>query len=111
MRPRLLFVFLVFGLFLSAAWAGGSIGWSDVKDRISKSDPELVAVIERAFSVNKVGGAVRLGHHFGERVGERVPPYEFNAVQKSSGKKGRLMIDQSDDFEFTGRFRFTWTIE
>ena len=107
---KLIFLFLASVGFCSIAHAGGSIGWDDVKARISKSDSEIIKVIETNFTVNKSGGALRLGHQFGERVGERIPPYDFDTICKATGEKYRLVIDQSDDFEFTGRYKFTWKI-
>jgi len=103
---------IVFGLICLSpmAQAGGSIGWDDVRGRIAKTDPDLIKIIDAAFDVNKSGGGVRLGHQFGDRVGERIPPYDFDAVRKTTGEKYNLIIDQSDDFEFTGRYKFTWRI-
>ena len=94
-------------LSVQLAFAGGSISWEDVKIRIAKSDPELVKIIERSFVVNRVGGGVRLGPHFGERQGERIAPYEFGAENRKTKEKCVLVIEESDDFEFTGRFKFT----
>ena len=86
--------------------AGGSISWEDVKSRIAKSDPELVKVIENSFIVNRSGGGVRLGPHFGERQGERILPYEFGAEDKKTKIRCVLVIEESEDYEFTGRFKF-----
>jgi hypothetical protein len=94
-------------LCVQCALAGGSIGWEEVKSKISKSDPELVKVIEKAFVVEKSGGAVRLGPQFGERQGERIAPYEFGAVEIKTKTKRVLVIEESEDYEFTGRFKFT----
>jgi hypothetical protein len=94
-------------LFVQVAHAGGSISWEDVKPRIAKSDPELVKIIERSFIVNKVGGGVRLGPQFGERQGERIAPYEFGAENRKTKAKCVLVIEESEDYEFTGRFKFT----
>ena len=94
-------------LGMPAAWGGGSISWEDVRARISKSDPELVKVIEKTFEVNRSGGAVRLGRDFGERQGERIAPYEFGAKERKSAGPCVLVIEESEDYEFTGRFKFT----
>jgi hypothetical protein len=94
-------------LCVQSAMAGGSISWGDVKTRIAKSDPQLVKVIENSFIVNRSGGAVRLGPHFGERQGERIPPYEFGAEDKKTKIRCVLVIEESEDYEFTGRFKFT----
>jgi hypothetical protein len=93
-------------LCVQSAIAGGSISWENVKSRIAKSDPELVKIIENSFNVNRSGGAVRLGPHFGERHGERIAPYEFGAADKKTGGKCVLVIEESEDYEFTGRFKF-----
>lgn len=98
-------------LFAQAAFAGGSIGWEEVKTRIAKSDPELVKVIERSFAVNPIGGAARLGPSFGERQGERIAPYQFSAVNRKTQAKCNLVIEESEDYEFTGRFKFSANIE
>ena len=103
---------IVFGLICLSpmARAGGSIGWDDVRARIVKTDPDLIKIIDTTFDVNKSGGGVRLGNQFGDRVGERIPPYDFDAVRKSTGEKYHLEILESDDFEFTGRYKFIWQI-
>jgi hypothetical protein len=93
-------------LCVQSAIAGGSIGWEDVKTRIAKSDPELVKVIENTFTVNRSGGGVRLGPHFGERQGERISPYEFGAVEIKTKEQCVVVIEESEDYEFTGRFKF-----
>ena len=89
-----------------SAIAGGSISWDDVKARIAKSDPEIVKVIENTFVVNQSGGGVRLGPHFGERQGERISPYEFGAKEKKTKMLYVLVIRESEDYGFTGRFCF-----
>jgi hypothetical protein len=95
---------------LSHAFAGGSIAWSEAAARISRSDPNLVQIITKNFSVQRVGGATRIGSRVDpERAGERVPPYDFNAVRRDTGKEVILKIDQSPDFDFTGRYFFVCT--
>lgn len=93
-------------LCVQSAMAGGSISWEDVKSKISKSDPGLVKAIENSFIVDRSGGAVRLGSHFGERHGERISPYEFGAEDKKAKLRCILVIEESEDYEFTGRFKF-----
>ncbi len=93
-------------LCVQCALAGGSITWDEVKSRISKSDPELVKIIEKSFAVERGGSGVRLGPHFGERQGERIAPYEFGAEDRKNKAKCVLVIEESEDFEFTGRFKF-----
>lgn len=99
---------IVFLLLSIQAFAGGSIGWEHVKAQIARSDPELVKVIELNFAVNASGGGVRLGPHFGDRHGERVSPFEFGAVIRKTGEKVVLIMEENDDYSYTGRFKFTW---
>ena len=94
-------------LCIQCVLAGGSISWDDVKSKISKSDPELVKMMEKSFAVARSGGGVRLGPHFGERHGERIAPYEFEAENRKTKEKYVLVIEESEDYEFTGRFKFT----
>lgn len=93
-------------LSIQCAFAGGSNSWEDVKARIAKSDPELVKAIERSFIVNRSGGGVRLGSQFGERQGGRIASYEFGAEDRKTKAKCILVIEESDDYEYTGRFKF-----
>jgi len=94
----------------SNAFAGGSISWLEVVERIGHTDSNLIKIIQTQFSVDRVGGAVRIGNRADqEHAGERIPPYEFNALQKDTDKKVILTIDQSPDFDFTGRYFFTAT--
>ena len=93
-------------LSIHSALAGGSISWDDVKSRIAKSDPEMVKLIEHSFVVNRSGGGVRLGPSFGERQGERIAPYDFGAEDRRTHAKCLLVIEESEDYEFTGRFKF-----
>lgn len=93
---------------VQVALAGGSIAWEDVRAKIEKTDPELIKIIERTFIVSRVGGGVRLGPHFGDRQGERIAPFRFEVVNRKTKEKCVLVIEESDDFEFTGRFKFTW---
>lgn len=101
---------LFLSLFASALHAGGSIGWDEVRHQIAKTDPQLVAAIEKNFVVSETGGGVRLGKAFGDRAGERIPPYDFAAVRKGTREHYQLRIEESADFEFTGRYQFTWQI-
>lgn len=89
-------------------FAGGSIDWVEVKSRVAKTDAKLVEVIERSFIVSSGGAGVRLGHHFGDRQGERIAPYRFHAQNRKTKEEIVLVIEESDDFEYTGRFKFTW---
>ena len=90
---------------VSSAFAGGTIEWTEVKARIAKTDPLLPKMVERDFKVSPGGMAVRIG--YGEHVGQRVPPYWFYAVRKSSGETYLLEFQESDDYECTKRFKFT----
>jgi hypothetical protein len=75
----------------STVLASGSITWDEVRAQIQKEDPEFLALIERAFDIRHVGGALRVGHDAsgkstvdGVAVGTRMPPYEFPAKLKGS---------------------------
>ena len=93
-------------LGIHSALAGGSISWVDVKPKIAKTDAELVKIIERDFDVDVSGGGVRLGPQFGERQGERISPFRFGALNRKTKERCELVIEESDDFWFTGRFKF-----
>lgn len=76
-------------LGVSSCFAGGSIGWDEVKAKISKDDPFLINLIERQYDVSRVGGALRVGRDAagnstveGLEIGTRLPPYDFNAKPK-----------------------------
>lgn len=99
--------------FSSIAFAGGSISWEHVKADIAKDDPALVKTLEKHFTIARSGGGMRLGPHFGERAGERIAPYDFEAVHKKDGKACSLKIEESDDYDFTKRYKFlvTWKPE
>jgi hypothetical protein len=107
---KLFFILTLFAVWLVSAHGEGYIGWDDVRARIAKSDRQLLRVIEKNFIVDAGGSATRLGNDFGEHVGQRVPPYHFDAVRKSNGDHYHLRIDESDDYQFTGRFRFVWQL-
>ena len=81
------------GLGESRCWAGGSIGWEEVIQNITKDDPSLATYITEHFDVAPIGGAVRVGHDTDGKsldppyeVGQRIPPYDFEA--KPKGAKG-----------------------
>lgn len=101
---------LYLGLFASALQAGGSIGWNEVRLRIAKTDPQLIAAIENNFVVSESGGGVRLGKAFGDRAGERIQPYDFDVIRKGTHDHYHLQIEESADFGFTGRYQFTWQL-
>ena len=95
-------------MLIQGAFAWGSIDWVEVKSRITKTDPPLVGMIGKSFVVSPVGSGVRLGPHFGDRQGERIAPYRFHAENRKTRMEVILVIEESDDFEYTGRFKFTW---
>jgi hypothetical protein len=75
----------------STVLAGGSISWDEVRAQIQKEDPEFLALIEQAFDIRHVGGALRVGHDAsgkstveGVEVGTRMLPYEFLAKLKGT---------------------------
>lgn len=93
---------------MQVALGGGSIGWDSVKAKLEKTDPDLIKIIEATFIVSPSGGGVRLGPNWGERHGDRIAPFRFEVVNRKTQKQCVLVIEESDDFEFTGRFKFTW---
>ena len=101
---------MFFAALLGAAHGMGTIAWGDIRARIARSDPELLRLIEKNFTVDPMGVALKLGPAFGKSAGQSVPPYDFDAVRKSTGDRYNLQIQESDDYEFTGRFRFTWRV-
>ncbi len=82
-----------------SAWAGGSISWEDVQGRLAKDAPGLLRVIEEAFEVNRVGGALRLGPRSVDvmegpaDVGQRVPPYTFYCKVKGHAGDYDLVLE------------------
>lgn len=101
-------ILLLSVMLIQGAFAWGSIDWLEVKSRIAKSDSPLVGMIEKSFVVSPVGTGMRLGPRFGERQGERIAPYRFHAENRKTKEEVYLVIEESDDFEYTGRFKFTW---
>lgn len=106
MKSFVLFVIFT-AIFLSSAFAGGSTSWKVVRTEIAKKDPELVKVIERCFAVDATGSGRRLGPQFGERSAEIISPYEFRAENRQTKAKLLLTIEESEDYSYTGRFKFT----
>ena len=92
---------------VQVALGGGSLPWDAVKAQIVKTDPELIKIIEATFIVSPLGGGVRMGPHFGDRHGDIISPFRFEAVNRKSKEKIVLVIEESDDFQFTDRFKFT----
>jgi len=89
------------------ALGGGSLPWDAVKAQIVKTDPELIKIIEATFIVSPQGGGVRMGPQFGDRHGDIIAPFRFEAVNRKTKEKVILVIQESDDFQFTDRFKFT----
>jgi len=72
-------------------FAGGSVGWDQVRAEIMRDDPGLLAFIETHFDIRHSGGAVRVGRDASGNatipelgVGARIPPYEFYAKPKDT---------------------------
>ena len=79
--------------------AGGSIGWEEVRARIGRDDPKLLAWVEQTFDIRHVGGATRVGRQAdgtatvaGAEVGDRLPPFEFPAKPKGSAGEYSLYV-------------------
>lgn len=105
---------LVLLISAQTARAGGSIGWEDVQGRLAKDAPGLLRVIEEAFEVNRVGGALRLGPRSVDvmegraDVGTRVPPYTFYCKVRGHTGDYDLVIEigeQGEGWQFTVRER------
>ena len=86
-------------------FAGGSIGWEDVRGRISREDAELIAWVEQTFDVRDSGSAMRVGRQAdgkptveGAQIGDRVAPYEFSARPKRSAGDYTLYLT----FDYSG---------
>ena len=92
---------------VQCALGGGSLPWDAVKTQIVKTDPELIKIIEAMFIVRPRGGGVRMGPQFGDRHGDIIAPFRFEGVNRKTKEKVVLVIEESEDFQFTGRFKFT----
>lgn len=101
-------IILLWVTLIQVTFAWGSIDWVEVKSRVAKTDPKLLGIIERSFIVSPGGTGVRLGPLFGERQGERIAPYRFYAENRKTKEEVVLVIQESDDYEYSGRFKFTW---
>src|SRR5687767_8579585 len=95
-------------LFLPVAglFAGGSIDWEEVRNRIGREDSALVAWVEQTFDIRDSGGATRVGRQAdgkpavdGAQIGDRVPPYEFPAKPKGHAGEYTLYLA----FDYSGR--------
>ena len=104
------FIIALWMLIPVVSFAEGSITWDEVSTRIRKTDPDIVKCICDHFIPDRVGWAARIGVRVDpERAGERIPPYDFEALRKTDSKRCRLQIVESGDFSFTGRYVFTAT--
>ena len=77
--------------------AGGSIGWMEVLVKITNDDPDLAALVQRQYDIADIGLGVRVGHDKDGNslappfeVGERIPPYDFDA--KPKGEAGDFTL-------------------
>jgi len=93
-------------LFLPlSAFAGGSISWEDAAKYIAQDgDPSLVKSVTQKYTIEPVGTGIRMGAHNGPDGGKVIPPFEFEAKEKSNSKSYLLEIKPSDDFETTKRY-------
>ena len=90
MTPPLTTIALIFILLSPPfSFAGGSISWTEVQAQIQKDDPFLADYIAAHLTVNRVGGALRVGHDDngnsmvpGLQIATRLPPYHFYAKPK-----------------------------
>ena len=92
--------------------AGGSVGFEDQAVPLLRREPELLRFVRDSLEVARVGGAVRLGKDFGERVGERITPFTFEARPKGSdGPYTLLLIINSPEGLSGGNSTNTVSIE
>ena len=106
MKSSVLFVIFA-TIFLPSAFAGGTTSWKVVRAEMAKKDPELVKVIEHNFLLAEFGSGRRLGPQFRDRHGDIIPPYQFRAENRKTKAKLLLVIEESEDYTYTGRFKFT----
>lgn len=109
-------IILLMALMVSpCCFAGGSIGWAEVSTRIARSDPNLIKVINDAFDVSPVGGALRLGPRSVDvvegkaEVGKREPPFEFD--YKPKGTTGLFSLHMTIDEGGNGEGRWHFTVQ
>jgi len=81
-----LIAFLILLASSFSALAGGSVGYEERAIPLLRTQPDLLRFVQQSLDVAPVGWGVRLGRDFGDRVGERIPPFHFEARPK--GHKG-----------------------
>lgn len=65
------------------AFSEGSCTWDEARAILEQS-PELLAHVEQTLDVEATGFALRLGAHYTDLSGQRVAPFTFRAVSKTS---------------------------
>jgi hypothetical protein len=108
-------IFLIFtAIWLTApvAHGEGTVAWDHVKAEIGKTDPALIEMIEKNFVIDSAGWGVRFGSHgvHPELAGIRTAPYYFEATHRATQERYGLRFAESEDFQFTGRYTFTWRV-
>lgn len=76
----------------SLTFAEGSATWGFHAAPVLKTRPELWAFVEASLDVVPHGDGARLGKDFGEKQGQRVPPYKFPARLKGSTGTYNLLL-------------------
>lgn len=78
-------------------FAGASVRWEEALTKIAKDDPDLAQLVQVQFDVADIGNGVWVGHDKDGNslappyeVGERIPPYDFDA--KPKGTDGGLTL-------------------
>ena len=79
-------------LFTSAVFAGGSVSFEERAIPLLRTQPALLRFVQQSLDVAPVGDAVRLGKQFGDRVGERITPFSFEARPKGADGPFTLLL-------------------
>ena len=73
------------------AKAGGSVH-RDAIQALLKTNPVVANLMEKSFTLEEHGGALRLGKHMGDLGGARIGPYEFPAKVKPDGAEVMVVL-------------------
>ena len=92
------------------AFACGSISWKEVLTKITKDDPDFAELVQKQFDVADIGVGVRVGHDKDGKslappfeVGERIPPYDFDAKPKGAAGDFTLRLSFEPTSIVTGK--------
>lgn len=76
-------------------FAEGSCTWEEARAILEQS-PELLAHVEQTLTVDPTGFALRLGAHYTDLSGQRVAPFTFRAVSRSSPAVALELVVQAE---------------